>query len=51
MTLRSLIFMYKHKKACKRLQAHRDSNYNAPATRSYREHREAALKATRREVD
>ena len=47
MSLRNLLFMVRHKRACRRLQRLVEANLKAPATRSYASHRIAALKATR----
>jgi hypothetical protein len=48
MILRELIFLYRHKKACRELQRRTAAAFNAPATVEYRRRREAALSATRK---
>lgn len=45
--IRNWLFLRKHYAACKKLQRMVDANRRAPATVSYRTHRQAALKATR----
>jgi hypothetical protein len=42
--IRNWLFMRRHMKACRKLQALRDANLRAPATISYAKHRTAALK-------
>jgi hypothetical protein len=47
MILRELVFLYRHKKACRELQRITEANAKAPATVEYRRRRAAALKSTR----
>jgi hypothetical protein len=47
-TLRNLLFMYRHKKACRQLQRLTEANRNSYENRRYRERRTAALSHTRK---
>jgi hypothetical protein len=44
MSLRSLLFLYRHKKACRRLKRLVEDSRNSYETRRFRERRAAALK-------
>jgi hypothetical protein len=46
-SFREWLFLRRHMAACRKLQRMVDANRRAPATISYRNHRRAALKATR----
>jgi hypothetical protein len=46
-TLRNLLFMYRHKKACRKLQRLTEANRNSFACEQYRRRRSAMLKVTR----
>ena len=50
MSLRSFLFLCKHKRACRELQRIVEANKKAPATREYVRRRTAALKSTRPQV-
>jgi hypothetical protein len=45
--IRNFLFLYRHKRACRKLQRTVDANLRAPATISYAKHRTAALKQRR----
>jgi len=47
MTLRSFLFLRKHKRACRELQKLVEANKRAPATREFIRRRSAMLKHTR----
>ena len=47
MSLREIMFLYRHKKACRKLQRLTDQRRNSYEIIDYRKRREAALKAGR----
>lgn len=48
MTLRNLLFLYRHRRACRRLQRITDRTRESFACEQYRGRRAAALKSRRR---
>jgi hypothetical protein len=47
MTLRTILFLHRHKKACRKLQRIVEANRQSFATQDYAKRRKSALKATR----